>query len=107
MTELPFCFINLSTKWMLVCWTARRKTVIEWFSATLSGAKPYAQQKRKKDQIGQGEQFKILFLPLWQLPRDLPVGNKRCDQSAKTSNVGTVFFAVGFSMMMVLDVALG
>ena len=52
--------------------------------------KPHAQQKRKEDQIGLGEQPKILLLPLWQLPRNLPVGNKTghgCDQSAKTSPV--------------------
>ena len=53
--------------------------------------KPHAQQDRKEDQVGQGEQPEILLLPLWQLPCDLPVGNKTghgCDQSAKTSQIG-------------------
>ena len=52
---------------------------------------PHAQQERKEDQVGQGEQPKILLLPLWQLPCDLSVGNKTghgCDQSAKTSQIG-------------------
>ena len=53
--------------------------------------KPHTQQDRKEDQVGQGEQPKILLLPLWQLPCDLSVGNKTghgCDQSAKTSQIG-------------------
>ena len=38
-------------------------------------------------------------------PVPVPAASKMCIRDS--SNVGTVFFAVGFSVMMVLDVALG
>lgn len=90
-TELPFYFINLSAKW--VAFAGQQEKRRSWCCPMPRSAeqKPHAQQDRKEDQVGQGEQPKILLLPLWQLPCDLPVGNKTghgCDQSAKTSQIG-------------------
>ena len=80
--------------------------------------KPHTQQNRKEDQIGQGELFGAGndLHPVYRKALDLFAGAMLYVvveelipemSQGQHSNVGTVFFAVGFSVMMVLDVALG
>ena len=53
--ELPFCFINLSAKWVVFAGQQKNRRSSSCLLPRSAEQEPHAQQDRKEDQVGQGE----------------------------------------------------